>query len=159
MLRRAFLSALVVASLVSGLSLPTSAQAQTPKTKILFLTESKGFVHGSVNRNVKDGQKKDLAASEVAMTQLGQQTGLFSIHCTQDSKADFTKENLKNYDIVVHPDCRHAIDELTLYAYKVDPLTNEVLPVLIDAKNHVIDALRYAVEGTRRAADPGIRRL
>ena len=101
MLRRVVLSALVVASLVSGLGLPTSAQAQTPKTKILFLTESKGFVHGSVNRNVKDGQKKDLAASEVAMTQLGQQTGLFSIHCTQDSKADFTKENLKNYDLVM----------------------------------------------------------
>ncbi len=101
MLRRAFLSVFVVAGLVSGMSMPTVAQAQTPKTKILFLTESKGFVHGSVNRSVKDGQKKDLAPSEVAMTQLGQQTGLFSIHCTQDSKADFTKENLKNYDIVM----------------------------------------------------------
>ena len=101
MLRRAFLSAFAVAGLVSGLSLPTAVRAQTPKTKILFLTESKGFVHGWVNRGGKEGQKKDLAASEVAMTQLGQQTGLFSIHCTQDSKADFTKENLKNYDVVM----------------------------------------------------------
>ena len=55
-------------------------------------------------------------------------------------------EFLKSYDIVVHPNCRHTIDELTLYAYKTDPLTGEVLPVLADKKNHVIDALRYAVE-------------
>ena len=35
------------------------------------------------------------------MTQLGQQTGLFQVHCTQDAAADFTRENLKNYDIVM----------------------------------------------------------
>ena len=71
MLRRSCLWALVVAGL-----LPTAVMAQAPKTKILFLTESKGFKHGSVNRDVKDGVKKDLSASEVAMTQLGKQTGL-----------------------------------------------------------------------------------
>lgn len=60
-------------------------------------------------------------------------------------------EFLKNHDIVVHPRCRHTIDELTLYSYKTDPLTGEVLPVLEDKKNHVIDSLRYAVEGVRRA--------
>jgi phage terminase large subunit len=59
-------------------------------------------------------------------------------------------EFLKNYDIVVHPDCRHTADELTFYSWKVDPLTGEVLPVLADKHNHVIDALRYAVEGLRR---------
>lgn len=60
-------------------------------------------------------------------------------------------EFLKSYDIVVHPRCRHAIDELTLYSFKTDPLTGEVLPVLDDKKNHVIDAIRYAVEGTRKS--------
>lgn len=60
-------------------------------------------------------------------------------------------EWLKSYDIVVHPRCVHTIDELTLYSYKTDPLTNRVLPVLEDKKNHVIDALRYACEGVRRA--------
>ena len=60
-------------------------------------------------------------------------------------------EFLKNYDIVVHPRCLHTIDELTLYSYKTDPLTGKVLPILEDKKNHVIDALRYACEGVRRA--------
>jgi phage terminase large subunit len=59
---------------------------------------------------------------------------------------------LKGYDIVVHPRCIHTIDELTLYSYKTDPLTGKILPVLEDKKNHVIDALRYACEGVRRAA-------
>ena len=60
-------------------------------------------------------------------------------------------EFLKGYDIVVHPRCTHTIDELSLYSYKQDPLTGKILPVLEDKKNHVIDALRYACEGIRRA--------
>lgn len=60
-------------------------------------------------------------------------------------------EFMKAYDIVVHPRCRHTSDELTHYSWKVDPLTGDVLPVLADKKNHVIDALRYAIEGLRRS--------
>jgi phage terminase large subunit len=58
---------------------------------------------------------------------------------------------MQSYDIVVHPDCEHVIDELTHYSYKIDPLTDEVLPILEDENNHVIDACRYALEGVRRA--------
>lgn len=60
-------------------------------------------------------------------------------------------EFMKNFDIVVHPSCVHTIDELSSYSYKVDPKTGEILPVLEDKKNHVIDALRYALESTRRS--------
>lgn len=60
-------------------------------------------------------------------------------------------EFLKSFEIIVHPRCRHTIDELNAYSFKLDPLTQEVLPVLQDKDNHVIDALRYACEGARRA--------
>jgi phage terminase large subunit len=60
-------------------------------------------------------------------------------------------EFLKSFDIVVHPRCKHLIDELSLYSYKIDPLTGLVLPMLADKDNHIIDALRYACEGARRA--------
>lgn len=60
-------------------------------------------------------------------------------------------EWLKTYDIVVHPRCKHTIDELSLYSYKIDDKTDKVLPILADKHNHVIDALRYACEGVRRA--------
>jgi phage terminase large subunit len=58
---------------------------------------------------------------------------------------------LQSFDIVVHPRCVHVIEELTLYRYKTDPLTGEILPILEDKNNHCIDALRYACEGARRA--------
>lgn len=61
-------------------------------------------------------------------------------------------EFLRSFDIVVHPRCKHTADELALYSYKQDPLTNEILPVLEDKNNHVIDALRYALEALRRVA-------
>lgn len=63
-------------------------------------------------------------------------------------------EFLKTFDIVVHPRCVETIKELTLYSYKVDPLTDQVLPILADKDNHVIDALRYACEGARKATKP-----
>jgi phage terminase large subunit len=60
-------------------------------------------------------------------------------------------EFLRSFDIVVHPRCTHLIDELTMYSYKTDPLTGAVVPILEDKNNHVIDSLRYACEGARRA--------
>lgn len=58
-------------------------------------------------------------------------------------------EFLQGYDIKVHPRCRYTADELTHYKFKQDPKTEEVIPILEDKKNHVIDALRYAVEPLR----------
>ena len=66
-------------------------------------------------------------------------------------------EFLKNYDIIVHPRCDHTARELSLYSFKVDPHTNEILPVLEDKENHVIDAIRYAVETLRRAPRTSVR--
>lgn len=57
---------------------------------------------------------------------------------------------LQGLDIVVHPRCANMIRELRSYAYKTDPRTGEILPVVEDKNNHLIDALRYAVEGLHR---------
>jgi phage terminase large subunit len=61
-------------------------------------------------------------------------------------------EFLRSFDILVHPRCRRTADELTAYSYETDPLSGLVIPKLKDKDNHVIDALRYACEGARRAA-------
>jgi phage terminase large subunit len=57
---------------------------------------------------------------------------------------------LQGMDIVVHPSCANLIREIRSYAYKTDPRTGEILPVIEDRNNHLIDALRYAVEGLHR---------
>ena len=59
-------------------------------------------------------------------------------------------EFLRSFDIIVHPRCVKVAEELTLYAYKVDEHTGDILPVLDDKNNHTIDALRYALEELRR---------
>ncbi len=87
---------LLLAVLVGAIAFPLSSFAADKPARVLFLTQSKGFVHGSVKRK---GQ--ELSPSEIAMKQLGQQTGLFTVDATQDAAADFTPENLKNYDIVM----------------------------------------------------------
>jgi phage terminase large subunit len=58
---------------------------------------------------------------------------------------------LKAFDIIVHPRCANVINELTLFAFKTDEHTGEILPVLEDKNNHTIDALRYALEELRRS--------
>src|SRR5687768_14400723 len=63
--------------------------------RILMVTQSAGFKHGSVTR--KEGQ---LAPAEKAVTDIGLESNLFRVDCTQDAEKDFTKENLQNYDIV-----------------------------------------------------------
>lgn len=60
-------------------------------------------------------------------------------------------EFLRSFDIIVHPRCVRVAEELALYSYKVDPKTDDILPVLEDKNNHTIDALRYALEELRRS--------
>jgi len=48
-------------------------------------------------------------------------------------------------NIVIHPRCTETIKETRLYAYAVDRLTGDILPKIVDANNHYIDALRYAI--------------
>ena len=49
--------------------------------------------------------------------------------------------------IVIHPRCKHTAQEARLYRYKVDKITKEVLPVIIDKNNHCWDATRYSLDG------------
>lgn len=60
-------------------------------------------------------------------------------------------DHLKTYRIIVHPACPKTQEELLKYSYKVDRLTGEVLPIIVDKFNHYIDALRYAVEKVMKA--------
>ena len=75
---------------------PLAGLAQDKKKyKILFLTQSKGFAHGSVTR--KGGA---LAPAEVSMTEIGKASGLFDVECTQDASV-LTPEKLKELDAVM----------------------------------------------------------
>lgn len=54
---------------------------------------------------------------------------------------------IKSFDeVIIHPRCVETFQEFRLYSYKVDRLTGDVLPILVDANNHYIDSLRYGLE-------------
>lgn len=48
--------------------------------------------------------------------------------------------------IYVHPRCKKTLNELNTYSWKVDRLSGDILDVPVDANNHYLDALRYALE-------------
>lgn len=65
--------------------------------------------------------------------------------------------HIKSYDeVVIHPRCTNTIEEFRLYSYKVDRLSGDVLPVLLDANNHAVDALRYALDPVMKSRGRGI---
>ena len=65
-------------------------------------------------------------------------------------------EFLKSYDIVIHPDCMHTIDEFKLFSFKIDKKTDAITNELDEKDNHTIDSARYAVEGVRRSTKTSI---
>ncbi|MDH3003495.1 PBSX family phage terminase large subunit [Pasteurella multocida] len=55
-------------------------------------------------------------------------------------------EHIKSYNkVYIHPRCKETLREFRLYSYKVDRLTGDVLPNVLDEHNHYIDAIRYAL--------------
>jgi phage terminase large subunit len=43
--------------------------------------------------------------------------------------------------------CKHMQEVARLYAYKIDRVTDEVLPIILDCHNHGWDAIRYGLDG------------
>lgn len=61
-------------------------------------------------------------------------------------------EFIRSFDeVVIHRRCVEVQREFRMYSYKVDRLSGEVMPVVVDANNHYVDALRYALSQVMRA--------
>lgn len=58
---------------------------------------------------------------------------------------------LQGLEIIVHPRCKNFKREISKYKYKEDKDGN-VLPIPVDKDNHLIDALRYAMEDDMKQA-------
>lgn len=65
--------------------------------------------------------------------------------------------HLRSYrEIVIHPRCPATLREARLYSYKVDRLSGDVLTDIVDAHNHYIDAMRYALAPLIKRSRAGI---
>ena len=55
-------------------------------------------------------------------------------------------EFIRSFDrVVIHPECPATAREFRLYAYRVDRLSGDIMPQIVDAHNHYLDSLRYAL--------------
>jgi phage terminase large subunit len=59
--------------------------------------------------------------------------------------------------IVVHPRCRRVAEEMRLYSHKIDKLTGDVMPELVDKHNHTVDAIRYSLAPFIKRRQPVFR--
>ena len=54
--------------------------------------------------------------------------------------------HIKSYkNVYIHSRCKNTVDEFRNYSYKVDRLSGDILPSIVDDNNHYIDAIRYAI--------------
>jgi len=75
--------------------------------------------------------------------------------CVEDGIA-----HIKSYEkVVIHPDCTNTAREFRLYSYKVDRNTGDILPIVVDANNHYIDAIRYGLGPMIKARSGGFHVL
>jgi len=49
--------------------------------------------------------------------------------------------------IHIHERCKHTAQEARLYSYKVDRISQDILPIIVDKHNHCWDASRYGLDG------------
>lgn len=68
---------------------------------------------------------------------------------------------MQSFDkIVIHPRCVETIAEFSKYSYKVDRQSGRVTNNVVDAYNHYIDAVRYALNRLiKRKPEPSVRFL
>lgn len=75
--------------------------------------------------------------------------------CVEDGIA-----HIKSYEkVVIHPDCPNTAREFRLYSYKVDRNTGDIQPIVVDANNHYIDAIRYGLGPMIKARSGGFHVL
>ncbi len=56
-------------------------------------------------------------------------------------------EYIKSFDkVIIHKRCPETVREFTLYSYKVDERSGDITNIIVDANNHLTDALRYSLE-------------
>jgi phage terminase large subunit len=71
---------------------------------------------------------------------------IMPVHKWQGSVQDGIAHMLSYREIIVHPRCTEWAREGRLYSHKVDRTSGLVMPDIVDAHNHLMDATRYALQ-------------
>ena len=78
--------------------------------------------------------------------------GLYRVRASQKGPDSimFGIDKLKEYEIIVSPNCQETITEFENYAWQKDKQTNLYINKPIDMFNHYLDALRYSLQASQK---------
>lgn len=93
---RRLLTLFAAVAAVAALAAP-AAQAAPAKIRVLYLDQSVGWRHAPVTR---PRNSNGPTPSEIALAEIGAQTGAFSVESTQDART-ITPEKLKQTDVLI----------------------------------------------------------
>jgi len=61
-------------------------------------------------------------------------------------------QKIQQYQLIIHPSCINFITEIRNYSWKKNKATGEYINEPIDKYNHILDALRYAIQSLKKKA-------
>lgn len=125
------------------------------KAKIIYCIEEytkKGLLNDEIAKVIKQlGYSKEViiadAAEQKSIAEL-KRNGILRIRPAKKGPDSVIQgiSFMQQYHIVVDDRCVKLIEELDNYTYQKDRHTNEYINKPVDSYNHVIDAIRYALE-------------
>lgn len=111
-----------------------------------------GYLNDAIAQKIKDtGFAKSLIMADSAETKSIDEIKRMGIPhikpCTKGKGSILTGiDKIKQYELIIHPDCANIKEELENYSWKKDKQTNEYINEPIDKWNHYLDALRYSMQ-------------
>ena len=124
-------------------------------TKTLWVFDEM-YKTGMSNENIADTIKREGYAKERITGDCAEPKSIdrlrdLGIHRIRPSRKGKDSVNngidfLQDYQIIIHPKCVNFITEISNYTWDTDSKTGKRLNVPIDDFNHLMDAMRYAVE-------------
>lgn len=116
----------------------------------------KGLLNDEIARMIKSKkyQKEIITADSAEQKSIEEirKSGIYRIRPARKGKDSVLNgiQYLNQYKIYVHPSCTNTIMEFENYCWAKDKATNEYINKPEDNFNHLLDALRYAVEELSR---------
>lgn len=125
------------------------------KKKIIYITDE--FLQkGMLNNTIADMIKAKGYSKEVITADSAEQKSIVEIRRAGIDRIRAAKKGpdsilfgikkLQQFNIVVSPECENTIIELENYVWQKDNKSGEYIDKPVDNHNHLLDALRYALE-------------
>lgn len=117
----------------------------------------KGLLNDAIADEIKSkGYQKEIIVADCAEQKSIEEirrAGIYRIIPARKGKDSIMNgiQFLQQFKIIVHPSCVNAIEEFKNYTWQKDKSTGEYINKPIDKYNHLLDALRYSMDGIRKS--------